>query len=455
MYQDLIDGNIVLNKGQSVNIPVHFVARQVGNNSVVATIESNADVDGPDFDDESDWSGVGTDLIVNISSPYTLLCLNETELINITLSNPGTDNPVNINELSLSDYDLDGDGVDDLVITSPTTNVTVPVNGDVNVVVEYTPSGLINRQFVELILDHDYGNNLAINGADQALEVESEFFVGNTLTNITGASSSTPTDPDYDTEYMVSIGDEFEYQIGLTGNASGTDAQTITININYNNLFTSPLIEEGNNTPNITSDANAQVRAGSYSVAPDVNGPKGSMVMTFTLESTDGTSIFANNNIIASVPFRVVLPAVNEAGALGEIGQDEDSYGRFDISHTLTGLPTCYAHTEDDVLLAIEEICVGDYRALYVSNFNFEELTVSPNPASSSATIEYTVPYDMPGEIVLYNSAMQQVKTLFSGDMKEGVRTADVPVSELANGTYFFKVKIGEKQQLGRIVIEK
>ncbi|MFN3196043.1 MAG: hypothetical protein ACE364_08855 [Chlorobiota bacterium] len=455
LYQDLVDGNIILNKGQSLNIPVHFVARQVGNNSVVATIESNAYVDGPDYDNDSDWNGVGTDLIVNISSPYTLLCLNETEFINITLSNPGTDNPVTINELSLSDYDLDGDGVDDLFITSPTTNVTVPVNGDVNVVVEYTPTGLINRQFVELIIDHDYGNNLAINGADEALEVESEFFVGNTQTNVTGASSSNPTNPDYDTEYMVSIGDEFEYQIGLTGNASGTDAQTITVNINYNSLFTSPLIEEGNNMPNITSEASAEVQPGSYSVAPDANGPKGSMVMTFTLQSTDGSSIFANNNIIASVPFRVVLPAVNEEGALGEIGQDDDSYGRFDMSHTLTDLPTCYAHTEDDVLLAIEEICVGDYRALYVSDFNFGEPNVTPNPASSAATIEYTVPYDMPGEIILYNSAMQQVKTLYSGEMKEGVRTADVPVSELSNGTYFFTVKIGEKQQMGRIVIEK
>jgi hypothetical protein len=456
MYQDLIDGNLVLDIGESADIPVHFVARQVGNNVVNATIESNADEGAPDFDDESEWIGIGTDLVLDISSPFTISCLNEINQIEITLSNPGLQNPVNIDEISLSDYDLDNDGVDDLTITSPTTNLTVPVGGTETVFVNYSPSGLINRQFVELVLVHQYGNNLAISGANEALEVESEFFVGNTLTNITGAARSASNNPDYDAEYMVSIGDNFEYQVGLNGDASGVDAQAVTISVNFNSLFTFPFIMDGNTTPTIETDvANAQVRADSYKVTEDVNGDKGSMIMSFVLESNDGNSIFANNSILASIPFTVVLPAVSEEGALGGIGKDEDSFGRFDMSHTISDLPTCYAHTEDDIQLAIREICVGEYRTLYVSNFNFNEPLVSPNPANSSATIEYTVPYDMPGEIVIYNSAMQKVKTLFSGDMQEGVRTADVPVSELSNGTYFFKVKIGEKQQLGRLVIEK
>ena len=81
---------------------------------------------------------------------------------------------------------------------------------------------------------------------------------------------------------------------------------------------------------------------------------------------------------------------------------------------------------------------------------------VAPNPISGNGgTIEYSVPFDQQGEISIYNSTMQKVATIYDGQMVEGRQTIDVPVNELANGAYYFKITMGQKEELGRLVIQK
>ncbi len=458
MYQDLINGTLTLAPGAEIQIPVHFVARQVGNNTVNAVIESNANVDGDSYDNDSEWIGIGTDVAINISSDPIILCLNESTQIEVTIENPGLNNPVNLDEIALAQTDLNNDGTDDLAIIPPTTNLSIPPGEEITVYVRYAPSGLITRQFVELQITHQYGNTLGINGAEEAVEVESEFYSGNTTTNLNGADEdNNPTKPEYDTEFTVSIGDEFDYEINLTGDVVGSEVPSVRVNVNYNRLFVQPT-PDGDPYNEITVGIpNARIQPGSIRMQDAVAGPKGSMFMTFILESEVNNSIFTSEGNVVSIPFLTVLPAVQEEGELSDVTNDagNSNYGRFDMSHSLTELPACYAHISDMALVAIREICVGDFRALYISDLGFTEPIVAPNPASSDATIEYTVPYDQPGVITMYNANMQKVGTLYDGEMKEGVRTTEIPVSELSNGTYYFKIVIGEKQQLGRMVIKK
>jgi len=461
MIQDLLNGTTILQPGDDIQVPVHFVARQVGVNEVTAVIESNADVDGTEYDNDSKWDGIGTSLSMNVTSADADICILTDATMTVYLEHTVGDDDIVINNISLLEKDLNGDGVDDIRISSPTTDVNVPVGGRTAVTMIYTPSGVMTDAVTGLDLsDHNYGANLAISGTPSTVITLSSFTnSGSTETIITNSSvDRNPTVEgfeDYDTEFMLSIGDDFDYEIDFSLNGSNVDAQSVTVNINYNKLFAFPLPNGADPYTAITTDIpNARIKAESFSNEPAATGPAGSMVLSFVLETQDGNTIFNSNGIMARVPFTVVLPSVDENGQVTELA-GSNTFGRFDVSHTITDLPACYTHEEDLALIAVEEICIGELRTIYISGLPFTEPTVTPNPASSEATIEYTVPYDQPGEIAIYNSSMKQVGTLYSGEMKEGVNTVDVPVSELSNGVYYFKVTIGEQQQLGRVIIAK
>jgi 1,4-alpha-glucan branching enzyme len=85
------------------------------------------------------------------------------------------------------------------------------------------------------------------------------------------------------------------------------------------------------------------------------------------------------------------------------------------------------------------------------SNKNFN-LSVYPNPAGQSATVEYEIPENGSVRITLLNMVGQQMGTLYSGTQPKGVYRLDMnntPLKpgQLSNGTYMIQVEFNNKQR--------
>lgn len=440
--------------GGSLQIPVDFVARLEGDNPVLAEVISNANTTVPEYDPASDWNGIGKSVGLNVIPVDKFPCLNDGPFTYPVRVENTTDDDVNIDNLSLNPTDLDGDGIDDVSILSQVTNLVVAGGGFIDVSVSYDPSTPFNKEYVELVIGHNYGNNITISGDETALYLGSKSLFGNTTSNVTGATADRSQTPP---RYLVSIGDEFDYEITFEGNANGADITEFTVNLNYNSYFVQPKFGI-NELDNIDLGAgNAQIRANTFTIFDNlINPQKGSKSISFVVESSDDQPILTNAGLIATLPFLAVLPADNELFDPTEVVAGNENFGVFDMSHTLTGIVGCYENTADLIEVGIREICEGTLRLLYIGDLEGQAAGVTPNPINNSGgTIEYSVPFDQQGEIAIYNATMQKVATIYNGMLKQGRQSIDIPVSDLANGSYYFKITMGQKQELGRLIIQK
>lgn len=450
----LIPVNTKLAIGDTLRIPVDFVARINGPNTATAEIKANANVNSTTYDNESDWLGEGYAIGINIAGPTEFPCVTEGPFIyEITISNT-RDSSVTLDEIQLSITDLNGDGIDDLTIISPTTGLIIPANGSIVVQVRFDPSGKSDPQNIDLIVTHSYGTVLTVTGAKNAMNIGSRALDGKTVSNVTGSTLDRNQNPP---RFMVSIGDEFDYEIDFVGNANTADVYEFTVNVNYNRFYLQPKfgVSELNK---ILLGANMQIKAGSFAINDHAtNTQLGSKTITFKVVGINPNApILSTSANIVKLPFLVVLPSDTEFFKPDDILSGKGTLGIFDMSHSLTGIVGCYTNTADIVEVGVAEICTGNLRLLYIGDLQGTEPGVTPNPVSSGGgTIEYSVPFDQQGEIEIYNTTMQRVATLFNGEMKQGRQSIDIPVSELANGAYYFKITMGQKQEMGRLIIQK
>ncbi|MER3329592.1 MAG: hypothetical protein RIF34_08460, partial [Candidatus Kapaibacterium sp.] len=68
--------------GESVTIPVDFVARDI-NNQVTATITSNADDTAPTFNNKSEWTGIGYNAGLVVSDDESEICIGATDQLSL------------------------------------------------------------------------------------------------------------------------------------------------------------------------------------------------------------------------------------------------------------------------------------------------------------------------------------------------------------------------------------
>ena len=445
--------------GESVSIPVDFVARDI-NNQVTATLESNADVDAPTFIDKSEWTGEGYNIGLNVTHADTNICVGASALMKIDITNTSQDDII-IDRISLqingTDVsDIDGDGAVDISISNKTTNITVDkLTGRHTVNILYNPSVLIGNTSLDLNIEHQYGVNLSVSNNQDAITVSSKAFDGSTSSNVTGAATS-PSSNGYDKKFMISIGDDFFYEINTNTDVTNANVQSVDVELNYNRFFVQPEFSEFDLSKIELANNNMEIIPTSFSNEAVVGGVMGSQVIKFTIQSTNGAPVLANPTTLVRLPFLAVLPADSEEFDAQEVlGTKGENLGLFNMSHTISD-EDCYAHTQDRVEVGITEICTGDLRLLYIGDLAGTPPSVQPNPISTNGgTIEYSVPFDRPGQIVLYDASMKQVAVLYDGVMKQGRQSVEIPSSQLANGSYFFKIEMGKEKAMGRLVIQK
>ncbi len=83
-----------------------------------------------------------------------------------------------------------------------------------------------------------------------------------------------------------------------------------------------------------------------------------------------------------------------------------------------------------------------------------------PNPFNPSTTIEYRVPREMLGELVIYDLAGRRVRTLVSGTLYPGTKSAtwngtDDAGHPVASGVYLYQLRAGEHVEMKRTVLLK
>ena len=446
--------------GESVAIPVEFVARNI-NNQVIASIESNADDKASSYDNNSEWTGIGFNAGLVVEGDASEICIGATDQLTLTISNNSKQDifidrlSLQINGVDISD--IDGDSSPDIAITNSTSGINVAKDGgEWTVNIFYTPTGYIPPLTkVDLNIEHSYGDLIGINQNIGAITVSSKFFNGSTSSNVTGAATS-PSTNGFDKKFMISIGDAFFYEINNNTDVSGADVQSIDVELYFNRFFVQPEFSTTDFSKIELANNSTVIVPSSMKIENVAGGTIGSQVIKFTLQSTDGTPVLSNPTTLVRLPFLAVLPADSDNFDPKEVlGTKGENLGLFDMSHTISDAD-CYKHTQDRVEVGIREICTGDLRLLYIGDLAGEAPTVQPNPISTNGgTIEYSVPFDRPGQIVLYDASMKQVAVLYDGVMKQGRQSVDIPASQLANGSYFFKIEMGQEKAMGTLVIQK
>ena len=78
-----------------------------------------------------------------------------------------------------------------------------------------------------------------------------------------------------------------------------------------------------------------------------------------------------------------------------------------------------------------------------------------PNPFNPTTTIAYSIPQSADVELAVYNILGQRVATLVSGFQVSGSYQVNFDASQLASGTYLYRIKAGEHVSVKRMVLVK
>ena len=90
----------------------------------------------------------------------------------------------------------------------------------------------------------------------------------------------------------------------------------------------------------------------------------------------------------------------------------------------------------------------------------FVRLTSRPNPFSSNAQLDYTVPSAAQATLVIYNVRGQRVRQLLDRRVTAGAHTAtwdgrDDRGDPVAQGVYFATLRAGDEKRTHRLVLVK
>ncbi len=80
---------------------------------------------------------------------------------------------------------------------------------------------------------------------------------------------------------------------------------------------------------------------------------------------------------------------------------------------------------------------------------------VVPNPASGHATLQFSLGSDAEVGVQVFNQFGQQVAGVFSGTMRSGDHSIELPVSALPAGVYVVQVQLNDSRKFARFKIVK
>jgi len=86
------------------------------------------------------------------------------------------------------------------------------------------------------------------------------------------------------------------------------------------------------------------------------------------------------------------------------------------------------------------------------NNSNPFNVKISPNPFTDKTTIEYTLTISENVEISILDITGQEVTKNIFGRQSKGVQSTVIDASKFSSGIYFYRLKIGDQQQKGKLL---
>lgn len=178
------------------------------------------------------------------------------------------------------------------------------------------------------------------------------------------------------------------------------------------------------------------VPTGNYNVA---NVTETGNTFSFDLIAKNPGSTF-NAEDLATIKFRAYL-ASNKLTQLNLTVSDVDA--------------GCLTIDGSTTVVKIGKVCAIDLRAISTSGIEFQMDQNYPNPSGGQTTIDFSVGFEAPTSIVLYNSMGEMVETLVDQPLKAGAYQLDLSTVTLPSGVYHYRITSGPYTETKQMVISK
>lgn len=115
----------------------------------------------------------------------------------------------------------------------------------------------------------------------------------------------------------------------------------------------------------------------------------------------------------------------------------------------------------DGLWCNIDDMFIGNHSAIGIKKISsnipvtFNLYQNYPNPFNPTTTFQFDLPRKEFVNIVLYNTLGQQLKTLLNEQKDAGSYKVDFNGSDLASGTYFYKITAGDFVKTNKMVLVK
>lgn len=404
---------IVLQQGESLEIPSQFVSNNINGNT--ASLQSVSDAES---DVVSNWNGSGVSQSLTAAGGTAITCVNEVELIDCYVTNTGNGS-IEINKLELNQIDNcfsfnnpnDEDGF------------TLAEGEAKLIVIKYEPLAP-GRHTADLIVKNSTLEMPEIK-ANPAITGIGEQFTRTTSVFIPEESKK------------PQIGQKVEATIKLDDGEDITLAkiQHLSVKVNYEHGFLKAIREEIKlgNLISSTFDLNNLT----------IDDAKGEI--KFDLQAKTSTDFLNGAGDLFHIAFNTYLPT------------QSDTTGYSEIKQTITTIgSSCVIINNSSNSIELKPTCLYDLRRILWTGGVYDFAPINPNPVTTTeATFEFSVALEGWTEISIFDSKGQIVARPVAETLKPGKYSVNIPVEILNNGTYFCKFISGPFKETRSLVIIK
>ncbi len=404
---------IVLQQGESIEIPAQFVSNDINGNS--ASLKSVSDAES---DAVSNWNGSGVSQSLTATGGNAITCVDDIELIDCYVTNTGNGS-IQVTALELSQIDnyFSFNTPDDA------NGFTLAEGESKLIVIKYEPFTK-GEHTADLIVKNSTLEMPEIT-ANPAITGTAEQFTRNTSVFIP-ADSKNPR-----------ICQKVEAIVRLDGGDDITLAkiQELSVVVNYSNGFLKVISEEIKLGSLISSTFNLN-----NLIIDDTKGE-----IKFDLQAKTSTDFLNGAGDLFHLAFDTFLPTQSDTSTFSVIKQ------------TITAIGSaCVVINNISNSIQLEQICIFDMRKIAYTGGVYDFAPINPNPVTSTETnFEFSVALEGWTEISIFDSKGQIVARPVAETLKPGKYSVNIPVEILNNGTYFCKMISGPYTETRSLVIVK
>lgn len=290
---------------------------------------------------------------------------------------------------------------------------------------------------------------------DDALELEVQFdldgFTGSTSTTVSWSFEELPGEVFSrtiliegeaqiysiyaETPKQVGIGEEFDVEVTVEDEAIWEDLKhsDVMLTITYNPrvaLFDVKRWKEAKNDPN-----------DGWTFVGEPSFPRrDSGEVILRLRPEDGGEEVVQDVTFPSIPFRAYL---------GNLSVDT-----FGITMQ-ADQKTCVMPAMTTLPYSIEDICGLNTRLIVLTGDPPALKPSEPNPATSTVTFEFTIPFEGKTELDLFSIDGKRIRRIISNTIPAGDHSVVVDVSDLPNGIYYYRLAYGLFRESHRLIIQR